>query len=753
MARVNKLYEKPLISTIELTDKVTVGKLVNGEYKVKTMLYSEFLAQIVDDTLVLVVTRAELQALIASSVLAIGVRYIITNAVGSTLSLLTQAVSTTVLDEIAVNASNGDNVSYDITTDIATAIQQTQINGTGFVKASGTTLSYDNSTYLTTIEGIAAGGELEGNYASPTLKNSSVIGKVLTGLSVTGSAVVSTDSVLAAIGKLQNQVNGLAGGVEYQGTWNASTNTPTLTSSVGTQGFYYVVSVAGSTNLNGITSWELGDWAIFNGATWQKVDNTDAVVSVNGYTGIVTLSASDIGAVPTTRTVNTTSPLTGGGDLTADLTLSIPQSSGSVNGYLASTDWTTFNNKQNALTNPITGTGTTNYLPKFTASSTIGNSLLFDDGTNVGIGTTSPSKKLDLQGTMNMNGASGTYLQIQYAGANRGYLGTANEIIPSGSTADFGIAAISNLLFGSGGSLTERMRIASSGNLLLNTTTDSGYKLDVNGTARVSGAATFSSSVTLSGVLEVNNNAITQDGTRPIFTLKQSGTSKLLLGISAGASDIIVGDAIGDVDFRTNTQAFNFSVDNGGSIAFKLASSGAATFSSSVTAGGNSIITGADRPLELRGAGGGANSLLRFSDGATAKFSTGFNSGNYIIYDDANLAYRLQINGSTGAATFSSSVTAGTITITSGNILNVVSGDIYIQEAGRGILSPNASRLLEIRNGEFGVNGTLGVTGAATFSSSVAIGNTVSASVATPSTHKVTMVIGGVTYYLLATNV
>ena len=43
--------------------------------------------------------------------------------------------------------------------------------------------------------------------------------------------------------------------------------------------------------------------------------------------------------------------------------------------------------------------------------------------------------------------------------------------------------------------------------------------------------------------------------------------------------------------------------------------------------------------------------------------------------------------------------------------------------------------------------------GAATFSSSVAIGNTVTASVATPSTHKVTMVIGGVTYYLLATNV
>jgi hypothetical protein len=125
--------------------------------------------------------------------------------------------------------------------------------------------------------------------------NARGIASILTGLSVSGSAVIATDTILQAVGKLQNQINGLAGGVEYQGTWNASTNTPTLTSSVGTQGHYYVVSVAGSTNLNGITDWALGDWAIFNGTVWQKVDNTDAVISVNGQTGIVTLTTSDIG--------------------------------------------------------------------------------------------------------------------------------------------------------------------------------------------------------------------------------------------------------------------------------------------------------------------------------------------------------------------------------------------------------------------------------------------------------------------------
>ena len=90
------------------------------------------------------------------------------------------------------------------------------------------------------------------------------------------------------------------GDLNYQGTWNATTNSPTLTSSVGTKGFYYVVSVAGTTSLNGITDWQIGDWAVFNGSVWQKIDNTDAVTSVNGYTGTVVLTAADVSAVPYT---------------------------------------------------------------------------------------------------------------------------------------------------------------------------------------------------------------------------------------------------------------------------------------------------------------------------------------------------------------------------------------------------------------------------------------------------------------------
>lgn len=119
---------------------------------------------------------------------------------------------------------------------------------------------------------------------------SRVLGTTLGGLSITGGSIVSTDTVLQAFGKTQNQINGLLGGAMYQGVWNASTNSPALASGVGTKGYYYVVNVNGTTNLDGITDWKVGDWAIFNGTTWDKVDNTDAVSSVNGAIGAVSIA-------------------------------------------------------------------------------------------------------------------------------------------------------------------------------------------------------------------------------------------------------------------------------------------------------------------------------------------------------------------------------------------------------------------------------------------------------------------------------
>jgi len=113
------------------------------------------------------------------------------------------------------------------------------------------------------------------------------------------------------------------GALVYKGTWNAAINDPTLTSSVGDKGDYYVVSVAGSTNLNGITDWQVNDIAVFNGAVWQKIDNTDAVLSVNGQTGVVVLTAVNVGATPNTAFVLADGLLSGGGQLTGNVTVSL----------------------------------------------------------------------------------------------------------------------------------------------------------------------------------------------------------------------------------------------------------------------------------------------------------------------------------------------------------------------------------------------------------------------------------------------
>lgn len=98
---------------------------------------------------------------------------------------------------------------------------------------------------------------------------------------------------LDANGKVPlSQINdALIGAVNYQGTYNASNNTPPLPVATGNKGKYYIVSTAGTQqgfDLN------IGDWIISNGSVWGKVDNTDSVVSVAGKVGIVTLGLSDI---------------------------------------------------------------------------------------------------------------------------------------------------------------------------------------------------------------------------------------------------------------------------------------------------------------------------------------------------------------------------------------------------------------------------------------------------------------------------
>jgi hypothetical protein len=152
----------------------------------------------------------------------------------------------------------------------------------------------NGGTGATTLTGYVKGTGTAPLTASATIPNTDI----------TGLGTASTRDAGAALGVATLDAGGkvpvselpaaVLGALSYQGTWDAATNTPTLTSSVGTKGYYYVVNVAGNTNLNGITDWLVGDWAVYNGTVWQKVDNTDAVTSVNGLTGTVVLTTTNV---------------------------------------------------------------------------------------------------------------------------------------------------------------------------------------------------------------------------------------------------------------------------------------------------------------------------------------------------------------------------------------------------------------------------------------------------------------------------
>jgi hypothetical protein len=199
-------------------------------------------------------------------------------------------------DPTIVQPSNW-NDDHDLTGTIPVANGGTGASTlTGYVYGNGTSAM----TAATTIPNTAITGL--GTMSTQNANNVAITGGSISGATVSGYIPTTEKAVANGVATLDGSGTvpisqlpaAVLGALNYQGTWNASTNTPTLTSSVGTKGYYYVVNVAGNTNLNGITDWLVGDWAVFNGSVWQKVDNTDAVTSVNGYTGTVVLTTTDV---------------------------------------------------------------------------------------------------------------------------------------------------------------------------------------------------------------------------------------------------------------------------------------------------------------------------------------------------------------------------------------------------------------------------------------------------------------------------
>jgi predicted heme/steroid binding protein len=582
--------------------------------------------------------------------------------------------------------------------------------------------------------------------ASVTLSNSAVTGKVLTGLTVTGTSISSTDSILTAFGKLQGQVNALTGGLQYQGTWNASTNTPTITSGSGTDGHFYIVSVAGSTNIDGVTDWQVGDWIVFHSPVWQKVDNTDSVTSVNGFTGAVTLTTTNIsegtnlyytnararaaitltttgssgaatyssgtgvlnvpqytlsglGGVPTTRslTINgtaydlsadrtwsvgtvtsiaTSGPITGG-TITGSGTIGITQATSSTSGYLSSTDWNTFNNKQNALTltttgssgaatlvgatlnipnytisglngvptsriltingigldlsadrswsvGTVSGTGTANYVARWTGANTLSTGVLYDNGTNVGIGTTSPQTSITISRT-NVSYAG----QLQIASDNFSQISFYNSSALTPSAANRKASIIYNIPDGTfelanqitNGSLILQGTDSGGGNVLIGTTTNVGYKLDVAGQGRFNTSA--------QPILILNS----YNASGGYVNLQKGSVDQLYIGPSTVISGVntnvdIWATSGNGLAFYTNGSTGNY---------LRIATSGAATFSSSVTA--TSFVKTGGTSTQYLMADGSVSTLTNPTTGTgTANYIPKFTSstaiGNSQIFDN-----------------------------------------------------------------------------------------------------------------------
>jgi hypothetical protein len=187
----------------------------------------------------------------------------------------------------------------------------------------------------------------------------------------------------------------VAGALDFQGTWNASTNTPTLASGVGVSGEYYITATAGSTNLDGITDWQIGDWLLFNGTVWQKLDQSNLVTSVNGQTGAVSLTTTNINEGTNLYYTDARSR----GALSAGTAISYDSATGVVT------------NSAPDQTVSLTGSGSTTVTgtyPNFTIASTGGGTVTSVSGTGTvsGIslsGTVTSSGNLTLGGTLDLS--------------------------------------------------------------------------------------------------------------------------------------------------------------------------------------------------------------------------------------------------------------------------------------------------------------------------------------------------------------
>jgi len=134
-------------------------------------------------------------------------------------------------------------------------------------------------------------------YTLPTASTST-----LGGVKVDGSSVTINNGVISVS-------TGLTGSVVFKGTWNASTNSPTLANGSGTSGWMYIVGTAGTQNLGGgSVTYNASDLIVYDGTNWIDIAANNGVVSFNTRTGAVTLNSSDVTTALGFTPYNATNP-------------------------------------------------------------------------------------------------------------------------------------------------------------------------------------------------------------------------------------------------------------------------------------------------------------------------------------------------------------------------------------------------------------------------------------------------------------
>jgi hypothetical protein len=236
------------------------------------------------------------------------------------------------------------------------------------------------------------------------------------------------------------------------------------------------------------------------------------------------------------------------------------------------------------------------------------------------------------------------------------------------------------------------------GVLNIGTTTLSGYTLDVNGTGR------FSSNFYVSGGTNTNvGNGIHAYYESNYAQIQLNGATGSIIDFSTSGTDFL-----GRIVYTNATNQFEFKTNSAGTAALTIASTGAATFSSSVTTNANNYFNNTSgRAFDATSDGvlmaknGGAHNII-FGDGNVRYYSLYTPSGAATMsIRNFSTSLDMLTFTSTGAATFSSSVSAGSTISTSDGFYSSKTGSdsvgsgAYLQLANNAFIQANASNGLD----------------------------------------------------------